>query len=91
MHSTNLERLTERYASAGDYARAIATTRALLVHDPWREDALRTLLSLRHAAGDRAGALQEYESFALAAAPRPRCRTDAGNRPPLRVHPAEHR
>jgi DNA-binding SARP family transcriptional activator/predicted ATPase len=64
MHSTNLERLTERYASAGDYASAIATTRALLLHDPWREDALRTLLALRHASGDRAGALQEYESFA---------------------------
>ena len=64
MHSTNLERLTERYASVGDYASAIASTRALLLHDPWREDALRTLLSLRHAAGDRAGALQEYESFA---------------------------
>jgi len=64
MHGTNLERLTERYASAGDYARAISTTRALLLHDPWREDALRTLLSLRHAAGDRAGALQEYERFA---------------------------
>ena len=64
LHSTNLERLTERFASAGDYAGAIATTRALLLHDPWREDALRTLLSLRHASGDRAGALQEYESFA---------------------------
>jgi len=63
MHSANLERLAERYASAGDYASAIASTRALLVHDPWREDALRTLLLLRHAAGDRAGALQEYESF----------------------------
>ena len=64
MHGANLEQLTERYASAGDYASAIASTRALLQHDPWREDALRTLLSLRHAAGDRAGALQEYESFA---------------------------
>lgn len=64
LHGTNLERLTERYASASDYARAIATTRALLLHDPWREDALRTLLSLRQASGDRAGALQEYEHFA---------------------------
>jgi DNA-binding SARP family transcriptional activator len=64
MHSTNLERLTERFARAGDYAQAITATRTLLLHDPWREDALRTLLSLRHAAGDRAGALQEYEGFA---------------------------
>ncbi len=77
LHSTNLERLTATYANAGDYARAISTTRALLVHDPWREDAIRTLLSLRQAAGDRAGALQEYERFAerlrrdLDAAPMP--------------------
>ena len=64
LHGTNLERLTERYANAGDYARAIATTRALLQHDPWREDALRTLLLLRQASGDRSGALEEYERFA---------------------------
>jgi DNA-binding SARP family transcriptional activator len=77
MHETNLERLTERYAGAGDYAQAIATARALLVHDPWREDTVRTLLALRNAAGDRAGALQEFEQFAtrlrrdLDAAPMP--------------------
>jgi|GEM_PF-4454541 len=64
MHSTNLERLTVSYANAGDYARAIATTRTLLHDDPWREDAVRTLLSLRYAAGDRADALHEYERFA---------------------------
>ena len=77
VHSTNLERLTESYANAGDYARAIAATRTLLLHDPWREDAVRTLISLRQTAGDRAGALQEYERFAerlqrdLDAAPMP--------------------
>ena len=64
MHGANLERLTEHYARSGDYPRAIATARTLLLHDPWREDAVRTLLTLRHAAGDRAGALQEYEAFA---------------------------
>jgi len=63
LHGANLERLAERYARAGDYVQAIATTRALLQHDPWREDAVRTLLSLRHTSGDRAGALQEYEGF----------------------------
>jgi DNA-binding SARP family transcriptional activator len=36
MHGINLERLTEQYPSAGDYTQAIATARALLVHDPWR-------------------------------------------------------
>jgi DNA-binding SARP family transcriptional activator/predicted ATPase len=64
MQSTNLERLAERYTRGGDFAQAIATTRALLLHDPWREDALRALLSLRAASGDRAGALEEYERFA---------------------------
>ncbi|MDB5070083.1 MAG: transcriptional activator domain, partial [Candidatus Eremiobacteraeota bacterium] len=77
LHGRNLERLTERYAAAGDYAHAIASARMLLQHDPWREDAIRTLLALRNASGDRAGALEEYERFAerlrrdLDAAPMP--------------------
>ncbi len=36
----------------------------LLAIDPWREDALRTMLRLRHRLGDRAGALREYRLFA---------------------------
>jgi DNA-binding SARP family transcriptional activator/tetratricopeptide (TPR) repeat protein len=64
MHCANLERLTERYTLSGDFAQAIASTRALLLHDPWREDAVRSLLSLRAASGDRAGALEEFERFA---------------------------
>ena len=36
----------------------------MLAHDPWLEDVLRTLIRLRYEAGDRAGALVEYERFA---------------------------
>jgi DNA-binding SARP family transcriptional activator len=36
---------------------------ALLVHDPWREDAVRQLLQLRCRLSDRAGALAFYRGF----------------------------
>lgn len=47
----------------GDTADAIARARALLAIDPWREDGVRALIALRHAAGDRAGALATYREF----------------------------
>ena len=43
---------------------AITHARRLQTLDPWREDAIRELIRLRHATGDRAGALQEYREFA---------------------------
>lgn len=52
--------------AARDYAPAIAAAQRLLSDDPWREDVVRTLIALRHEAGDRAGALAEYERFAAA-------------------------
>lgn len=52
--------------AARDFAPAIVAAQRLLADDPWREDVLRTLMRLRHEAGDRAGALQEYERFARA-------------------------
>ena len=61
-----LEALVARLRAARDYAPAIAAAQRLLADDPWREDVLRTLIRLRHEAGDRAGALQEYERFARA-------------------------
>jgi predicted ATPase/DNA-binding SARP family transcriptional activator len=58
-----LQRALERdRASAPE--RAIGYAKRLLVLDPWREDAVRALLELRHRLGDRAGALKEYRSFA---------------------------
>ncbi|MDQ2664151.1 MAG: AAA family ATPase, partial [Candidatus Eremiobacteraeota bacterium] len=65
MQSVNLERLTERYRHDRDFAKAISTAQRLVAHEPWREDTIRTLMSLRYESGDRAGALAEYEAFAL--------------------------
>ncbi len=47
-----------------DLAAGIAYAKQLLAIDPWREDAVRSLIALRHAAGDRAGAVQTYRDFA---------------------------
>jgi predicted ATPase/DNA-binding SARP family transcriptional activator len=47
-----------------DIRAAIAYAQRLAQHDPWREDAIRALIELRHEAGDRAGALQLYRGFA---------------------------
>ncbi len=57
-----LQRLIAR-ESERDPARAIGFAQALLRVDPWREDALRELIALRHRSGDRAGALREYRDF----------------------------
>jgi DNA-binding SARP family transcriptional activator len=58
-----LDTLVARLRAARDYAPAIVAAQRLLADDPWREDVLRTLIRLRHEAGDRTGALQEYERF----------------------------
>ncbi len=42
---------------------AIAYTQQLLQHDPLREETVRTLMTLRHQLGDRAGALQTCHTF----------------------------
>ena len=59
----------DRAAGASDRASAttplaIAYAQEMLRCDPWREDAVRHLIRLRRQAGDRAGALVEYERFA---------------------------
>lgn len=53
-----------RFRAAGDRECAMASAQRLLAVDPWREDALRTLMTLRYETGDRAGALAEYDRFA---------------------------
>jgi DNA-binding SARP family transcriptional activator len=66
-----------RHRAARDFPSAIASAKRLLATDPWREDAVRSLLAARYESGDSAGALAEYESFAkrlrdeLAIAPMP--------------------
>jgi len=64
LQGKNLEHSSRRARQAGDYPGAIATAKRLLEHDPWREDTVRYLMSLRYDSGDRAGALQEYERLA---------------------------
>ena len=61
-----LRALVAALRAARDYAPAIAAAQRLLAGDPWHEDVLRSLLLLRYEAGDRAGALAEYERFAHA-------------------------
>jgi predicted ATPase/DNA-binding SARP family transcriptional activator len=59
-----LAKLGEAHHACGDRNRAIEYAQRLLRHDPWREDAVRTLMSLRQESGDRAGALLIYRDFA---------------------------
>jgi predicted ATPase/DNA-binding SARP family transcriptional activator len=67
----------ERHRARREFAAAIAYAKRLLATDPWREDALRSLVAMRYESGDTAGALAEYEAFAkrlrddLAIAPMP--------------------
>jgi DNA-binding SARP family transcriptional activator len=56
--------LVERYRSSREYPKAMAYANRLLVEDPWREDVVRQLMSIRYAAGDSPGALATYERFA---------------------------
>jgi DNA-binding SARP family transcriptional activator len=77
IQAANLAALVDRYRGALDYPAAIASAQSLLRLDPLREDAIRRLMSLRFAAGDRSGALSDFEIFArrlhdeLAAEPMP--------------------
>lgn len=52
-----------RQHQAGDLLAAQDTAQRILQHDPLREDVLRELMTLRFEAGDRAGALAEYQRF----------------------------
>ncbi|PKO14423.1 MAG: hypothetical protein CVU39_14305 [Chloroflexi bacterium HGW-Chloroflexi-10] len=46
------------------YGEAIHYAQILLNHDPFREDTIRQLMAIRYEAGDRAGALAEFDRFA---------------------------
>jgi DNA-binding SARP family transcriptional activator len=61
---TSLGQLVFLHRTRRDFSAAIGYTQQILARDPCREDALRQLVALRYEAGDRAGAIQEYESFA---------------------------
>lgn len=58
-----LEHMVQRHRLQHNYSQAIFYARRWLAHDPLREDILRQLVALRYEAGDRAGAVEEYENF----------------------------
>jgi DNA-binding SARP family transcriptional activator/tetratricopeptide (TPR) repeat protein len=63
LHASNLIALIDERRAALDYAGAIAFAQTLLRMDNLREDAVRRLMSLRYASGDRSGALADFETF----------------------------
>ncbi len=58
-----LDTLIARYRSERNFPAAIACAKRVLSSDPWREDALRAVVSVRYESGDTAGALAEYDRF----------------------------
>ncbi len=59
-----LERLLFRARSRREFTPAIGYAERILTNDPWREDTLRQLASIRYESGDRASALREIDLFA---------------------------
>ncbi len=50
--------------SRRQFTLAAEHARRILLDDPWREDTLRQLMSVRYESGDRTGSLHEFEAFA---------------------------
>ncbi len=63
LHQSTLADLIVIEREKGNLEQAILYAQKLLNLDPLREDIVRTYMSLRHAIGDRAGALQLYQQF----------------------------
>ena len=58
-----LERLVSHSRRRLEYSKSIDFAKRLLEADPLREDVVRTLIAVRYEAGDRAGAIEEFERF----------------------------
>ena len=56
------ERISEARRNA-NFPLAIETARQVLAVDPWREDVVRRIISMRYESGDAAGSLSEYAGF----------------------------
>lgn len=63
LYLSTLGKLVFRYRADGRFNDAIRCAQLLLARDPLREDAVRQLISVRYEAGDRAGAIAEYNRF----------------------------
>lgn len=64
LYQADLSALIVAKRSRRAFAAAVQFAQRLLQSDPWREDALRSLMSVRYEGGDAAGALAEYDRFA---------------------------
>jgi DNA-binding SARP family transcriptional activator/predicted ATPase len=63
LYLATLERLARQALGQHRYSEASNYTRLMLDADPLHEDYIRLLISIRYAAGDRAGALADYDRF----------------------------
>ncbi|MGC1380801.1 MAG: AAA family ATPase [Candidatus Baltobacteraceae bacterium] len=64
VYLTVLTQLVVERRKRGDLPQAIAVARRILEADPWREDIVRRIVTLRYESGDAAGAIAEYRQFA---------------------------
>ena len=64
LQAANLDKLVASNRRDHKLGVALAFAQRLLALDPWREDVVRTIMELRYAIGDRAGAIAEYQRFA---------------------------
>lgn len=59
---TALDRLVQQHSQAGEWEKAIASLRRLLVIEPWREESHRLLMRLLARTGQFNAALRQYET-----------------------------
>ncbi len=64
LYLDTLTALVSEARSNRDFGRAAVTAQRLLAVDPWREDAVRSLMSARYEGGDRSGAMFAFTDFA---------------------------
>ncbi|HEY7981703.1 MAG TPA: AAA family ATPase, partial [Candidatus Eremiobacteraceae bacterium] len=64
LYLDTLSALVNEARSNRDFGRAAVAAQRLLAVDPWREDAVRSLMSARYEGGDRSGALFAFADFA---------------------------
>ena len=66
-YAETLATVVRRLRDAGDVSTALTYAQRHLAADPLREEAVRTVMELRAAGGDRSGAAQTYAAFAARA------------------------
>lgn len=63
LYLADLKQLVSRARMTTDYIAALGYAQLLLLAAPLDESALRLLMTIRYEAGDRSGAIAEYEQF----------------------------